>query len=148
MKKLILSISAALFLMTGSVAAQDLSQSQVPSVILNDFKKAFPKATDIEWEMDGDLYNVEFETGLTTDHEIWYNAEGKRTKHKEEISKKDLPDAVISKIKDNFAGYRLSDINKITTPSEVIYTLEVKSSSEEWELSVDSTGKILKQRAD
>lgn len=148
MKKVTLIIAAALFLMVGSVTAQDLSQGQVPSVILNNFKKAFPKASDVEWEMKGDLYNVEFETGSSTDHEVWYNSEGTLTKHKEDISRKELPNAVTQKIKQEFKGYRLSEVKRITAGSDVVYTMELKSLSKEWEISIDSTGKILRQHAD
>ena len=62
MNKQILSIGVALLI--GSIAqAQDIPQSQVPSIIVNKFNKEFPKASDIEWEMDGNLYNVDFEMG-------------------------------------------------------------------------------------
>ena len=148
MKKATLVIAAALFLISGSLAAQDISQSQVPSVILNNFQKAYPKASDVEWEMKGNLYNVEFETGLHTDHEIWYDGEGKTVRHKEDITRNQLPAAVTSSVKQQFKGYRISDPKRITTSSEVTYTMELKSLTREWEISVDSTGKILKQHVD
>jgi hypothetical protein len=50
--------------------AQDVPSSQVPSVILNSFKEQFSKATDVEWELNGDQYNVEFDIS-SADHEVW-----------------------------------------------------------------------------
>ena len=148
MKKITFIIAAALFVAIWSLTAQDLSRSQVPSVILNNFTKAFPKASDVEWEMKGNLYNVEFETGLHTDHEVWYDAQGNMTKHKEEITRSSIPDAVISSVKQNFKGYRISDPKRITSGSAVTYAMELKSLTKEWKISVDSAGKILSQQPD
>ena len=60
MKSKTIQLAVLLLLGTGTIFAQDIPKSQVPSVIVNNFKKEFPKANDIEWEMQGDLYNVDF----------------------------------------------------------------------------------------
>lgn len=70
----------------------------------------FPKATDIEWDRDGDLYLVDFEMNWDAGHEIWYDATGKMAKHTEEIEQKTLPATVISKINTEFKGYNSNDI--------------------------------------
>lgn len=76
MKKKILIIAAVIGI-TFTSQAQDILQSQIPSVIQNQFNSQFPKATAVEWEMDGSYYSVEFELTWNIDHEVWYNTEGK-----------------------------------------------------------------------
>ncbi len=129
--------------------AQDIPQSQVPSVIVNEFNKQFPKATDVEWEMDGSLYDVEFEIGWNIDHEVWYNAEGKMVKHKEDISKSELPKAVIDKIKADFKGYSIDDLERISDNGKVVYKMELDALvQQDFDVVMDSEGKIISKIAD
>lgn len=148
MKKRVFIISA--FITTVfSLQAQDLTQHQVPSVIVNKFNKQFPKAADIEWEMDGSLYNVEFEIGWNTDHEIGYDTEGNIVKHKEEISKSELPKAVQNGIKTNFSGYAIDDLERITDNGKVFYKMELNSlMKEDWDVVMDADGTVLSKIAD
>lgn len=149
MKKSILIGLALLFFKANAVWAQDIPKTQVPSVIINSFQQAFPKATDIEWELYGDLYKAEFETGLFgTDHEVWYNKNGKLAKHKEEISKSDLPKKITAKISKDFSGYSIDDVKKITKGSNVVYTLELNSFTKEWKMAFDKEGNVLSKIAD
>lgn len=149
MKRAFLIGSFALALFANTAFGQDIPQSQVPSVIVNNFQQTFPKAYDIEWELDGENYKVEFETGLLgTDHDVWYDKTGKLVRHKEEISKSDLPQKVLAKINSDFSGYRVDDVKKITEGKKTTYTLELKTFSEEWKVAFDNEGNILSKVAD
>lgn len=147
------NILLALFVLFGTsrIFAQDIPQSQVPSVVVNSFQKSFPKATDVEWELQNadQLYKVEFETGLAGyDHDAWYDKTGKLVKHKEEISRNDLPPSVTAKINTDYKGYRIDDVKKITEGNVVTYSLEIKSGKEEWKLVLDAGGNVLSKVAD
>lgn len=149
MKKIFLMGSLVLALFANTASAQDLHQSQVPSLVLNSFQKAFPKATDVEWELDGQNYKAEFETGLLgTDHDVWYSKTGTLIRHKEEISKNKLPQKVLAKINRDFNGYRADDVKKITEGGKTTYTLELKSFTKEWKVALDSEGTLLSKVAD
>lgn len=148
MKNLILTISI-LGLSLTNISAQDIHQNEVPSIILNNFQKTFPKASDIDWEIKGNLYEVEFETGFVgDDHKVLYSRDGKLVRHEEEISKSNLPKAVLASIKKSFNGYRTDDIKKITEGGKVIYNVELKNYSQEWKVVFDAQGKILQKRED
>lgn len=148
MKNLILTISI-LGLSLTTISAQDIHQNEVPSVILNSFQKSFPKASDIDWEIKGNYYEVEFETGfLGDDHKVLYSRDGKLVKHEEEISKSNLPKTVLASINKSFPGYRTDDIKKITEGRKVIYSIELKNYSQEWKVVFDAQGKILQKRED
>lgn len=148
MKNLILTISI-LGLSLTNISAQDIHQNEVPSIILNNFQKTFPKASDIDWEIKGNLYEVEFETGfLGDDHKVLYSRDGKLVRHEEEISKSGLPKAILASIKRSFNGYRTDDIKKITEGGKVIYNVELKNYSQEWKVVFDAQGRILQKRED
>lgn len=147
MKKQILTF--ATLSIFGISMAQDIPASQVPSVILNQFNKNFSKATDVDWEIKGNLYNVDFETGWNIDHEIWYNSEGKIIKHKEDISTKELPKAVRNKIKTDFIGYTIADLERITDNGKVVYKMELNALlSQDWDVVIDANGNVLSKIAD
>lgn len=143
MKKQITLIATVLILISTATFAQDINPSQVPSVVANSFKKEFPKATDIEWEMDGENYSVEFEIGWGTDHEIWYDAAGKMLKHVEEISKGDLPKAISTTINTDFPELKIDGVKKITEGSDVNYSVELENFTEEWKVIFSGTGEVL-----
>src|SRR5690606_6284777 len=143
MKKQTTLLATALTLSSTATFAQDINPSEVPSVVANSFKKEFPKASDIDWELDGDNYNVDFEIGWGIDHEIWYDAAGKMIKHEEEISKGDLPKEVTSKISTDFKDLRIDGAKKITEGMQVTYKVELENFTEEWKVFFSSTGEVL-----
>jgi hypothetical protein len=149
MKTIVVFAALTLLFATRHSFAQDIPQSEVPSLVLNSFQQAFPKAADVDWEMDGDKYKVDFEIGLKgVDHEVWYDQSGKLLKHKEEISKADLPEAVQAKIKTDYDSHRIDDVKKITEGGASVYSLEAKKGNEEWKITFDSAGKELNKIAD
>lgn len=145
MKKYITGIAVALTLISTATFAQNINPSQVPSVVANSFKKEFPKAADIEWELDGANYTVEFEISWFTDHEIWYDAKGNMLKHVEEISKGDLPKAVTDAIKADFKELKIEDAKKINESGKVSYSVELENFTEEWKVIFSSTGEVIQK---
>ncbi len=133
----------AILIGTTSLFAQDVPENQVPSVILNTFKKEFPKASDIEWEREGELYNVDFEIGYFTDYEAWFDASGKLIKYSEEISEKDLPQAVKDTVKKQFDGYRIDDVEKITENNIETYRVEIEKGNDERYVTFSKNGKLI-----
>jgi len=128
--------------------AQHVPQRQVPAIVLNTFQKLFPRANDIEWEMKGGLYEVEFETGLSgKDHKMLIDSMGRITYHESEIAKNELPDSVRNTITAQFAGYALDDIEKIESNGIVTYSVELEKKLEEWEVVFSPDGKIISKTA-
>lgn len=148
MKKLLWFVVVSFFLVPVVAGAQDIAQKDVPSAIVNQFKKAYPNARDVEWEKKGDLYEVEFETGIDKDHEIYYNKSGEIVRHKEELMPAELPDAVKNTIAKSFADYHMDDIDKISADGKVVYVVELKSTSNKWEVTFSEKGDILRRKPD
>lgn len=147
MKKHILLFTALICLSYSQ--AQDIPQSSVPSIILSRFNLNFPEAQDIEWEMKGTLYNVEFETGWNTDHEAWYSTDGKLVKHKEDINAGDLPESVSKRIVKDFEGYSTEELQRITKGKEVVYDVELESYlHQDLEIIFSATGDVLSKMVD
>lgn len=144
MKLKTMQLVVLLLLGTGTIFAQDIPKSKVPSVIINNFNKEFPKANDIEWKMQGDLYNVDFEIGWFTDYEAWFTASGKLVKYTQEISKSDLPISVRNVIKNQYKEYRIDDVEKIIENNEETYKIELEKQDEDFDVIFNKNGKIIK----
>ena len=148
MKKQLLGIGLFMGLLW-NVQAQEIPQREVPSVIVNQFHQQFPKASDVEWEMDGELYSVEFETNWGLDHEVWYSSEATMQRHKEDIDVTQLPKAIVSNIKEQFYGYKVDDLERITEGKEVVYKMELKSTHHQnFNVVMNAAGKVLLKTID
>ena len=139
MKHLII-IAAALF-STNLTFAQDIPSSEVPSVVLNSFKRSFPKSTGVEWELKGENYNAEFDIDWR-DHEVWINKTGAIVKHKKELKQGELPAAVTNQIKVNYNTYRIDDVDQFEINKKFYYKVELKKHDEERKIVFDQKGKV------
>lgn len=142
MKKKAVQLLVAILMATSTIIAQDIRQSEVPSVVVNNFKKEFPKAKDVEWEKKGDVYNVEFEIGLFTDYEAWYKESGKIIKYTQEIPNRDIPKAIKETIKKQFDGYKVDDAKKLVENNIEFYLVEIEKKNDELNLVFSKDGKL------
>ncbi len=143
MKKLLTFVLPLLTAM--SSCAQEVPQSLVPSVVVNAFQQKFPKASDIEWEKKGLVYEVEFDLQFK-DHKVLIDSTGKIVKHKEEISTSDLPVPVKATLQKEFAKYKMDDAKRIETDGLVIYKVEVENGADERKIYLDGEGKIIEAK--
>lgn len=142
MKKKAIQLLVVIIMATGTIFAQDIHHSDVPSVVVNNFKKEFPKAKDVEWEMKGEVYNVEFEIGFFTDYEAWFDAGGKLIKYTQEIPNRDVPKAIKETIKKQFDGFRIDDAKKHVENNIETYLVEIEKKDDERNLVFTKDGKL------
>ncbi len=146
MKNLKLAMIALLG--TVAVSAQDMNPADVPSDLKNAFEQAYPNATDVEWEMEGDSYKVEFEID-NEDQEIWYAADGKTNKLEKDLKKDELPEAIASAISSNYADYKIDSVEMTEQNGTATYEVELeKGWDDEIKVIFDADGKVLSERND
>lgn len=143
MKNKAIKLMAIFLLGTGSIFAQDLTEAQVPSVIVNNFKKEFPKAYDVEWEKKGEQYNVDFEVGSGVDYEAWFTSTGKLIKYKQDITSANLPQAVKDAIDANYKGFRIDEAKKYVENGVETYKVEIEKGVVEHKLLFSKDGKAI-----
>ncbi|ADF52883.1 conserved hypothetical protein [Zunongwangia profunda SM-A87] len=103
---------------------EDDFRADVPSVVLNAFQSNYPKASDVEWEMLGDDYQVDFEIERV-DYEAIFSAEGDMLKYKYEISSTELPEAVKKAITTNYGNYQIDDTDILVINKDLYYQVEL-----------------------
>lgn len=144
MKKTIVLFAFATF--SGALGAQTLKESEVPSAVKTAFAKSFPTVKTVKWSKEkGGEFEAEFKNGAM-EQSSNFDAAGKWLVTETEIKKKDLPAAVQSTIKAEFAGYEIEEAEKVEMPDQPV-SYEVKLEKGETTLSVviTSEGKVTKK---
>lgn len=111
------------------------------------FKADFPKASDVEWETDGNIYEVEFDIRFR-DWKAYYDAEGNLLMTVEEIYRSELPAVVKNAAEAKYPKYHFEDIDKIRRGTEVFYKIEMELRDTEIELLIQSDGAIMNEKTD
>lgn len=131
-----------------SIFAQDMNPDNVPSNLKQNFQKSFPQATDVEWEMDGQSYKVEFDMNRN-EHEIWYATDGTATRTEQELTEAELPQTIKTAISGNYAGYKVDSIEKTTVNGSSTYEVELeKGWNNEKDVIFNESGKVLSEMID
>jgi len=137
---------SALFL-SASVYAQDIPVNQVPSVVRNTFSRSFPKATEVEWEKKGALYNADFELSRV-DNEVWVDAKGVVVRSKKDLTKAQLPPAVSATIKKQYPAHRIDDVDQYLEGKQAFYKVELEKAGHDTHVVFDQSGRVSAKRFD
>ncbi len=138
-------------LSTGANAGGEkkLAEQQVPKPVLEAFHKAYPQATDIQYEAEKEagkaVYEVEFkDQGVK--REASYAAEGTLVETEESIKPDELPAAVTEALKKAHPHATVKEAEKVLKPDGSVsgYEVEIKDGKKEVEIHLDAAGKILK----
>ncbi|MDR2475591.1 MAG: PepSY-like domain-containing protein [Bacteroidales bacterium] len=106
------------------------SPTQSVATIKAAFDKKFPNATDVEWRVSNDVYEIDFEINQI-DHEAWYDNDANLLMYKYDISNHELSSAVSSAIANDYPGYTLDEAEKVYKGNIVGYYLELKKNKTE-----------------
>lgn len=145
MKNKNLIIATLALLGVFSVSAQDINPNTVPENLRTSFVQSYPTAHDVEWEMEGTSYKVEFEIDRQ-DYEIWYAPDGNTSKMEQEITEADLPQSIKTAIASNYAGYKVDSVEKTTVNGSSVYEVELeKGWNDEKDVVFNDSGNILSE---
>lgn len=124
-----------------------VAESTVPIPAVTSVKAAYPRATPIEWDYDGDrnLYEAEFRIERY-EYEVVVNAEGKIVLVKAEVPASALPPAATASVRQRCPEGRIEKVKKITRNDSVRYKVELEDAHGDIELYVDPRGNILHEK--
>ncbi|MDR1180965.1 MAG: PepSY-like domain-containing protein [Bacteroidales bacterium] len=123
------------------------SRDAIPPTLLQQrFQTDFSKAYDVEWEVAGNIYEVEFDI-QDRDYKAYYHVKGNLLMYIQEINGAELPAMVRNAAENKYPKYRLDNVDKIRRGTEVLYSVEMedKSSDLEVKLLLKDNGSILEE---
>lgn len=138
-----------LLLMTSwNLWSQKLSSSEVPSIVINNFKLAYPKAYDVSWRKSGESYSAEFCVERKCNLKVWYNKYAQLTKEMEELVFNMVPDRIKKKVKENYSKFKIDEIKKETVGKTTKYILKLESRFEDIKIIFNEDGHELSKEED
>ena len=121
--------------------AQKIHIKNVPDVVKTAFESQFKNVSDIEWEKEGDLYEVEFEMS-ETEHSVVYDGAGNLLETEIEIKISELPESITEYIKANYKS-KIKEASKITDSlGTETFEVEIKGK----DLIFDYNGTLIKSK--
>ena len=118
----------------------EIIPSEVPSVVENTFKTHFPNATEVEWELYGEDFEVDFEVNRT-DYSARINDAGNLLDYKYEIGKDALPSSVIAVLQTEYSKKTWEDPKILVSGENSYYQIEIDGFLNDKKIVLDSTGK-------
>jgi hypothetical protein len=147
-----LILTFVLLLATGSgLKAQQThqkSKNEIPVVILQAFKQAYPnamiKASSKETEKGKVVYEIESVDG-TLNRDLLYSPDGKVLEIEETIPSATLPMAITQSIAKEYPKSEIKKAEKVTVGEIITYELVVSSANRAYSITLDPNGKILEK---
>lgn len=139
MNKIIVVV--ATFLAMNATFAQKIKEKEVPNLVLENFKKMYPNAKEVEWEKEDGNFEVNFDLN-EIDNSVLFDEKGTILETELEIELNLLPVGVMEYIKSNYVGKKVKEASKITdAKGAVTYEVEIKGK----DLLFDKEGKFIKE---
>jgi uncharacterized membrane protein YkoI len=134
---------------TGLAQEKKITKKDVPAAVLSAFEKSYPhamvKSFSKESENGKTYYEVESIEGKTP-RDILYLSDGTATEVEEGVSTADLPASVKASVMKKHPEGKIIRAERTTRDSVVTYEMRVKSGKTTFEVVVDPSGKIVKEK--
>ena len=145
-----IALPVAIVAIAGAVVSQEqsLKKNDVPKVILDQFQKSYPKATVKGYAKETDAGKIAYEIESTegaTHRDVSYNADGSVIAIEESMAFADMPEAVRTNVKKEYAKSKISTCEKVTEGDVVHYELIVKTGKKNQELVYNADGTMVKK---
>ena len=133
------------------VFAGDIDEAQVPKVVKECVKQAYPEVKKIKWDFEEDenVYEAEFEIN-DLEYKLEITPEGKIVYSKEDLTIESIPDVIKEYLKKNYEGYKILGANKITKKGVVKYDVGIVGENSyghkrHHNIYFDAKGNVVKQ---
>ena len=141
MKRIIGLLLLTIF--AGYTFAQDISQKNVPAVVLNAFQLKFPNATDTDWRLEKGNYRIKFEVN-NKDNELFLDDRGNMLKHHQDLYGSEVPESVLKTIKSKVALFDLNDADRFEEGGKLMYEINFEIGNKDHDFWIDGNGKLIR----
>jgi len=132
-----------LTLLTANIYAQDISQNNVPAVVLNAFQLKYGNASDVEWRLEKGNYRVNFEVN-GKEHQLRLDDRGKIVKHEQDLYVSEIPKVVLETVGGKVPFFDVEDADKITENGKTTFEINFEIDDKDHDFWIDEKGILLK----
>jgi hypothetical protein len=119
----------------------DCDKADVPEKVLSSFSEMFPGASDVEWELDDDLWAVEFEW-KEKEYEASFLLDGAWYETEFEIEQSSLPVMALKIISNDFAEWEIEEVEFVERADFRGYEVELEMDEKEIALYFNEGGEL------
>jgi len=131
--------------LTCAIFAFSSGGDQAPQKVKDAFTKKFPTAKKVKWDKkNATEWEAEFKMNKT-EYSANFLEDGTWTETEHEIDEREIPQNVKSSLMTEYSGYKIKVSELSETKDGMLYEFEIKKGERMMEISVDSTGNIVKK---
>ena len=123
MKRRILLLIFTLFV--NYCFAQNISESNVPAVVLNSFQVKFPNADDARWMLNNGNYQVKYKVNNLR-NEVLMDYRGQMIKHRQNIYVSEIPKPVFETLRSKESSFDVTNVDKIVENGKIIFEIDYR----------------------
>ena len=143
MKRRILILVFTLFI--SYCFAQNISQRNVPAVVLNSFQVTFPNADDVSWMLKNGNYQVKCKVNNKR-NEVIMDYRGRMINHRQNIYVSEIPKPVFETLRSKGTSFDVTNAEKVVENGKIIYEIDYRSSGKRQSFWINQMGHLLKYR--
>jgi len=147
MKKIILGMGVVVVAVT-TIAFSSENEVKVPQVVKEAFAKKFPAIKKVDWEKENNTeWEAEFKINkVEYSANFLENGTWQETEH--EVKPNEVPQNILSSLKSKFPVYEIEEAEISETTEGTFYEFEIEKGKDEWEVTLDSNGKVVKKQSE
>lgn len=146
--KRFMMIASALMIMVAAGSCERYEDGRPSRDVRSEFARMYPDAWDVEWEYQGNMWEVSFETGSRpdgTEREAWYDMDGNWVLTVTDVFLMTVPQDIRDYLLSSEFGtgqFRDSDADYVQTPEGNYYRFDIRFEGREIEVDVTEDGKV------
>lgn len=147
MKRMMI-IAAAVIAMAAAGACERYEDGRPAKDVRAKFAQMYPGAWDVEWEYQGNMWEVSFETGSRpngVDNTAWYDMQGNWVRTRTEIFLSSVPQSIRDYLTSSEFGtgqFDDNDADYYQTPEGNFYRFDIRVDGREINVDVTEDGKV------
>lgn len=132
-------------LIAGNAFSQNISQGNIPAVVLNSFQLKYPNAEDVSWKLEKGNYRIKFEVNGKF-NELYLDYRGNELKYHQDLWGSEVPESVLKTIKSKVKYFDLEDADMIKEGNEIVYEINFEIDGKDHDFWINEKGELLKYR--
>lgn len=139
----------ALFLVILLAGSSIFAQTNPSGKIKKAFNKQYPEAVNTNWTSQGERQSREWRAMYKQNnilHASWYDYKGNWIVTKTKIDEKELPEAVVKTIEDEYASYKIMITTRFENPETDGYEVFLDNGTYGFAVQLSKDGEIIKRK--
>ncbi len=130
---------------SGSAYTQNISQDDIPAVVLNGFQLKYPNASDVTWKLNKGNYQISYKVNAKA-NKLLLDYRGSVIEHSQDLYTSEIPRAVLNTIRTKVNHFDIQDADKQEKNGKTTYIIQFKIDGKNYYFWIEENGALTKYR--